>query len=124
MNLSAKIRNVPPLRSRAGVSSTRKGFLILRWKAVCAVLVVSGSIGLAAVRLAVSKPEIPTGIVRRGEFVDYMQLRGEVKAFKSVTVAAPSGAGDLRIIRLIQNGRRVKQREVLVQFDPSDRKSH
>lgn len=97
-----------------------KDLSIRRWKGLGAALVISGSIGLATVRLTTSKREVPTARVRRGEFVDYMQLHGEVKALKSVTIAAPPGAGDLRIIKLARSGTRVKKGEVVVQFDASE----
>ena len=35
------------------------------------------------------------GVVR-GEFIDYMRVRGEVKAVRSIPITAPSSAGDAR----------------------------
>jgi multidrug efflux pump subunit AcrA (membrane-fusion protein) len=60
---------------------------------------------------------IPTAEVRRGEFVDYLSIRGEIKARKSSTLTAPSAAGDLQILKLAHSGQQVKAGEVVVQFD-------
>lgn len=84
--------------------------------AIAAVAVVA--VSLVAVRRARSAPLLPTAVVKRGEFVDTLQLRGEVKALKSMTVAAPFEAGeDLQIIKLAKNGAQVKAGDVVVQFD-------
>jgi RND family efflux transporter MFP subunit len=55
---------------------------------------------------------------RSGEFVDSVELRGEVKAVRSVTLNAPSIAeGDLQIIKIVKNGTAVKKGDLVVQFD-------
>lgn len=46
-----------------------------------------------------------------------MQFRGEVKALKSVTISAPSEAGDLQIIKVSAEGTVVKPGDVVVEFD-------
>jgi HlyD family secretion protein len=60
---------------------------------------------------------IPTAEVVRGEFVDLLTLRGEVKALRSVSITAPSGAGELQIVQLSRNGSEVKKGEVVIKFD-------
>lgn len=70
-----------------------------------------------AIRMAQPASRIPLGSVQRKEFVDYLEIRGEVRALRSKTVVAPFGAGDLQIIKLAPNGARVKQGDVLVEFD-------
>jgi HlyD family secretion protein len=60
---------------------------------------------------------IATAEVVRGQFVDLLTLRGEVKALRSVFITAPSGAGDLQIVQLAANGVEVKKGEVVVRFD-------
>ncbi len=62
-------------------------------------------------------PSIPTAEVRRGEFVAYLQVRGEIRALKSVQLTAPSIAGDLQIIKLARPGTMVKKGDVVVEFD-------
>jgi HlyD family secretion protein len=63
-------------------------------------------------------PDVPTTAVMRGEFIDYMQVRGEVKAVRSIPLTAPSSAGDLQILTLAPNGANVKKGDVVVRFDP------
>ena len=64
-------------------------------------------------------PVLPTFQVKRGEFLDVIQFRGELKAMKSQTIIAPANAGDLQILRLVPDGTQVKEGDVVVQFDPS-----
>ncbi len=74
--------------------------------------------GLAAVGLMKpDAPDVATAEVKLGEFVDYVQVRGELKAMKSIVLSAPSGAGDIQIVSLVKNGSMVKKGEVVVQFD-------
>jgi HlyD family secretion protein len=61
--------------------------------------------------------DVPTALVERGQFVDAVQIRGEVKAGRSVTIMAPSDAGDLRIVKLVQSGIVVKKGDTLIEFD-------
>lgn len=63
--------------------------------------------------------DMETADVTRGEFVDAISFRGEVKAVRSRTVNAPVGAGDLMIIKLARTGSPVKQGDVVVEFDPT-----
>ena len=60
---------------------------------------------------------IPTAEVRRGNFIDYLTIRGEIKARESKTLTAPSAAGDLQILKLAHTGQQVKAGDVVVQFD-------
>jgi RND family efflux transporter MFP subunit len=62
---------------------------------------------------------LPTTVVATGEFVDSVQIRGEIKAGRSITLTAPSDAGDLRIVKLAVNGSTVKKGDVVVEFDGS-----
>ena len=83
-----------------------------------AILVLAGSgVLLGAVRLGKRAPAVPTIEVKRGEFLDSLQFRGEVKALKSVTISAPSDAGDLQIIKVSAEGTTVKPGDVVVEFD-------
>jgi RND family efflux transporter MFP subunit len=83
---------------------------------ITALLVVSSGV-LLGVRLARRTPGVPTYEVKRGEFLDSAQFRGEVKALKSVTISAPAEAGDLQIIKLADEGQAVKPGDVVVEFD-------
>jgi RND family efflux transporter MFP subunit len=83
----------------------------------------AGAIGLAAAAIAFAMsggaPDLSTATVERGTFVDAVQMRGEMKAARSVTIIAPAEAGELRIVRLVRNGALVKRGDVLVEFDGS-----
>ena len=64
-------------------------------------------------------PTVPTFQVKRGEFLDALQIRGQLKAMKSVTITAPANAGDLQILKIAADGTQVKKGDVVVEFDPS-----
>jgi len=89
----------------------RKGAVLL-----CS-FVIFGFAGFGALRLARPAPLIPSALVQRGEFTDYVQLHGQAKALKSTIISAPYQAGDLQIIKLAQNGAQAKKGDVVVQFD-------
>jgi HlyD family secretion protein len=93
--------------------------LWIRRKAVVVVLVllVSSGVVLGAVRYSNRTPTIPTFDVKRGEFIDSIQFRGEVKAMKSVTISAPDEAGNLQIVKIVADGTQVKPGDVIVEFD-------
>lgn len=93
--------------------------LWLRRKAllIAALLVMGSGVVLGAVRLAKRAPNVPTYEVKRDEFLDSAQFRGEVKALKSVTISAPAEAGDLQIIKLANEGQAVKPGDTVVEFD-------
>src|SRR5207245_2199438 len=74
-------------------------------------------LGFGAFRLASSTATIPTAEVRRKDFVDTLQIKGEVKALRSKIIAAPYGAGDLQIVNLVANAAKVKKGDLLVEFD-------
>jgi HlyD family secretion protein len=75
----------------------------------------------AAVTLVIRRthaaPDIATAVVTRGEFVDVLEIRGDVRPLRSVVVAAPMQAGDLQILKLAANGALVKAGDVVVEFD-------
>jgi RND family efflux transporter MFP subunit len=79
--------------------------------------VVLGLFVLGAFRLASPAAKFSTAEVKRKEFVEYLEVKGEVKALRSVIIAAPYGAGDLQIMNLAANGAKVKKGDVLVEFD-------
>src|SRR5689334_67959 len=60
---------------------------------------------------------VPTAEVKRGEFVEYLSIRGEIKARQSKTLTAPSAAGDLQIVKLAKPGQPVKSGDIVVLFD-------
>lgn len=72
---------------------------------------------LGAARLINRPPEIATAEVKRGEFIDSLPMRGEVKALRSLTLAAPAEAGDLMIVKIAADGGQVKKGDPVVDFD-------
>jgi multidrug resistance efflux pump len=86
--------------------------------AIAAFLLVGLIAGVAALRGG-SGADLPDAEVVRGDFVDYIEIRGEVKAGRSVVLSAPMQSGELQIVRLAKNGTSVKPGEVVVEFDPS-----
>ena len=90
-----------------------------RWAVILIATAVVASAGFGAVRLSRSAPPVPTAEVKKGEFVDHVQVRGEVGAVKSVVLVAPSNSGDIQIVKLAKNGTRVKKGDVICQFDVS-----
>jgi multidrug resistance efflux pump len=61
----------------------------------------------------------PGADVTRGEFVDVVELRGDVRPLKSVVLASPMQAGELQIVKLARTGTAVKAGDVVVEFDGS-----
>jgi multidrug resistance efflux pump len=63
--------------------------------------------------------EISAVEVKRGDFVDYVELRGEIAVSSASVIKAPAGVGNLRILRIIPNGTRVREGDEVVTFDPT-----
>lgn len=90
-----------------------------RWRLLAivaiAIAVIAGGFVIAS-RAAVA-PDVPTADVTKGEFIDYIQLRGSIRPAKSIVLSAPTQAGDLQILKLLKSGTAVKPGDVLVAFD-------
>lgn len=84
---------------------------------IALVLVAGSGVVLGAARYRQRAPTIPTIEMKRAEFLDSLQLRGDVKASKSITISAPAEAGDIEILKIIPDGTVVKQGDVVVEFD-------
>jgi multidrug efflux pump subunit AcrA (membrane-fusion protein) len=80
------------------------------------LLVLIGG-GLFATAGRGSVPDLPTAEVTRGEFVDNLELRGEIRPLRSVVLSSPMQSGELQILKLASNGSKVKAGDVVVQFD-------
>ena len=84
------------------------------------VLVVALSVGAAAAfRRDAGAGSLPTAVVARTTFVDFLQLRGEIRPVRSVVLTAPSSGSDLQIVDLATNGARVGAGDPVVIFDPT-----
>jgi len=87
-----------------------------RTRIIVVVLLASGVL-FGAVRYTRRSPSVPTLVVRRGDFIDSLQFRGEVKALKSLTIVAPAEAGDFQILKIAADGTPVKPGDIVVEFD-------
>ena len=86
---------------------------------VVILLATASAAVYALAHLSTKAPTVPTFQVKRGEFLDVLQFRGELKAMKSVSITAPANAGDLQILKILPDGTQVKKGDVVVEFDPS-----
>ena len=61
-------------------------------------------------------PQVPTARVELRDFLTTVRARGELKSTKSVVVTAPQ-TPNLTIVRLAEDGKPIKQGEIVVAFD-------
>ena len=80
------------------------------------IIVLAGTAALARVRSS-QPPDLPTAEVTKGEFVDSIEIRGDIRPLKSIVLAAPMQSGDLQIVKLAKNGSIVKPGDIVVEFD-------
>ena len=100
-------------RLGAGLRSRTRGALITL--VVVALAVTAAFVGVGRG----SAPDLPTVEVKKGEFVDALEIRGDIRPKKSVVLAAPMQSGELQIVKLAKNGSLVKTGEAVVEFDGS-----
>jgi len=86
---------------------------------VIVTLVAASAAVYAVAHFSARPPAVPTFQVKRGEFLDVFEIRGQLKAMKSVTITAPANAGDLQIVKIATDGTQVRKGDVIVEFDPS-----
>jgi HlyD family secretion protein len=92
-------------------------YLRRRSTLITALVVVLAVTGFLVAVGRGSVPDLPTSEVTRGEFVDTLELRGEIRPLKSIVLMSPMQSGELQIVKLARNGSAVKAGDVLVQFD-------
>jgi multidrug efflux pump subunit AcrA (membrane-fusion protein) len=90
-----------------------------RYAVLAALVVVVASAGAFVAVGKTSAPDLPTAEISRGEFVDTLEIRGEIRPLKSIVLASPMQSGELQIIQLAKNGSPVKPGDVVVRFDGS-----
>src|SRR5690348_16762625 len=82
--------------------------------AIVAVLAMAGF----AMTSGGAAPNATTVEVTHGDFVDFIQIRGDIRPAKSITLSAPlQSGGDLQIVKLVKNGATVKKGDIVVEFD-------
>ena len=82
------------------------------------VVLILGATALVSATRA-GMPDLPMADVTSGPYIDVIEIRGEIRPFRSLIVTAPADAGQLTIVRMARDGTRVKAGDVLVEFDPS-----
>jgi len=91
--------------------TARRALVVL---AIVAVLAVAGF----AMTSGGAAPNATTVEVTHGDFVDFIQIRGDIRPAKSITLSAPlQSGGDLQITKLVKNGATVKKGDIVVEFD-------
>ncbi len=96
----------------------RAARIVLRLAAV--LLVVAGSLWAIKRWRHNSTPlDLPTAVVKKGEFLVTVRTRGELVAARSVQLSAPVDVPDLQIVYLAPPGSAVKTGQVVIRFDPS-----
>jgi len=61
----------------------------------------------------------PTADVVRGDLVDSVELRGQLQAYHTIILEAPSDSGAIQILKLAKDGDPIKKGDVAVVLDPS-----
>jgi HlyD family secretion protein len=85
--------------------------------ALLTVAVAAVAIGAYCASAGRSQAGVPTTVVTRGEFVDVVELRGDIRPVRSVVLGAPTNSGELQIVRLVKNGTPVRAGDLVVAFD-------
>ncbi|HSG01968.1 MAG TPA: hypothetical protein VLA20_12590, partial [Vicinamibacterales bacterium] len=63
---------------------------------------------------------VPTAVATRGTLDRIVHLRGELRATRHATLAAPSVGGMLRILDMLETGAVVRAGDMVVEFDPAE----
>lgn len=92
------------------------GLMRRQWKWIAAVLVAGGA-WTAVWAMSSPAPTLTTAEVTRGDYVDVVEVRGDVRPVRSIIVTAPPDAGELTIVSIAKNGTDVKKGDVVAQFD-------
>jgi len=94
-----------------------KTLLMERKLAAAAMVMLACGVVFGAVHYSRRSPSVPTIEVKRTEFLDSVQFRGECAALKSLSITAPAEAGDLQILNMAADGAKVKLGDMIVEFD-------
>jgi RND family efflux transporter MFP subunit len=91
----------------------------MRNGAILFLVLIAAGIGIY-VRASQQKkliPQVPNIEVKPCDYVDYVELRGEIAVGSSNVITAPYNAGDLQLLKLVPNGTFLKKGDVVAQFD-------
>jgi HlyD family secretion protein len=87
---------------------------------VVGVLALGAAIVVAVPRLPDRGKQIPTTKLIKGTLQASVHATGDLRAGRTVSLAAPSVGGMLRIVHMLTTGSAVKAGDVVVEFDPAD----
>ena len=90
-----------------------------RWWLLAGAGLLIGGAAVASVRFGRDVSSVPTGDVTRGDFEEYVKIRGEVKAKRSLSIHAPhthGGVGDPQIVKIAKTGTVVKKGDLVVEI--------
>lgn len=89
------------------------------WGLAAIVTLVAGGGWFALSPAASAGAGVESAEVVRGDFIDVLPIRGEVRARRTVPITAPRSAGDLQIVFLAPSGAAVKAGDIVIRFDTS-----
>jgi multidrug efflux pump subunit AcrA (membrane-fusion protein) len=94
-------------------------FRVRSRRAAAAASAAAIVLGLAAIAAVAgrSTPDVPTAEITKGDFTEFLELRGDIRPVRSVVLTAPMQSGELQIVRLARTGSVVKAGDVVVEFD-------
>ncbi len=87
---------------------------------VAGTIAIAAAIAIAVPRLPDRSTTTPTARVTKGLLKLTVNATGELRAGRTLTLAAPPVGGMLRVVRMAGTGMTVKSGEVVVEFDPAD----
>jgi multidrug efflux pump subunit AcrA (membrane-fusion protein) len=87
---------------------------------VAGTIAIAAAIAIAVPRLPDRSTTTPTARVTKGPLKLTVNATGELRAGRTLTLAAPPVGGMLRVVRMAGTGMTVKSGEVVVEFDPAD----
>jgi HlyD family secretion protein len=90
-------------------------------------LLIVAAAGWGGYRLVKQLPErqeqVPTTKVQRNDVVIRAYSRGELRAVRTATIAAPNLGGNVQVTAIAPNGALAHEKDLIVEFDDSDRRS-
>ena len=89
------------------------------WVVVLVLVAVATGIYFWKPWAAAEVPISETAEVQLGDYVDYVELRGEITVQSSTVIKAPYNTGELQILKLVRNGAEVRKGDIIAEFDSS-----
>jgi RND family efflux transporter MFP subunit len=95
---------------------------MMRLSATTWTSLVIGVIAIGGATVAMTRGSVPaltTAEVVRGEYIDIVEIRGQVRPLKSIVITAPMQSGELQILKIAKNGAPIEAGDVAIEFDGS-----